>query len=78
MKIKHKLFDKVSVFFNGKEYIFDKGLIEIDDTTGKLLLKANNNLEEIIEESTEEIPVETPKEVKEDKGKGKNKPGAQK
>lgn len=77
MKIKHKLFDKVSVFLNGKEYIFDKGIIEVDDTTAKLLLKANNNLEEVIEEVTEEISVETPKEVV-DKGKGKNKPGDKK
>lgn len=46
MKLKHKKFDKVSVYCKGEIYNFVNGEIEVDDTIAKELLK-NQDIEEI-------------------------------
>lgn len=54
MKLKHKKFDKVSVYCKGEIYNFVNGEIEVDDTIAKELLK-NQDIEEIKEEKKEAI-----------------------
>ena len=46
MKLKHKTFDKVSVYCNGEVYNFVNGEIEVDDIVAKELLK-NPAIEEV-------------------------------
>ena len=48
MKLKHKTFDKVSVYCNGEMYNFVNGEIEVDEAIAKELLK-NPAIEEIKE-----------------------------
>lgn len=60
MKIRHKLYKKVTVFIKEGEFNFIDGVIEVPDKIGKVLLSKNKNLEEIKE------PVESP-ETPEDK-----------
>ena len=54
MKLKHKTFDKVSVYCNGEMYNFVNGEIEVDETIAKELLK-NTPIEEIKETKVEEV-----------------------
>lgn len=54
MKLKHKTFDKVSVYCNGEMYNFVNGEIEVDETIAKELLK-NTAIEEIKETKVEEV-----------------------
>lgn len=54
MKLKHKTFDKVSVYCNGEMYNFVNGEIEVDETIAKELLK-NPAIEEIKETKVEEV-----------------------
>ena len=54
MKLKHKTFDKVSVYCNGEVYNFVNGEIEVDDIVAKELLK-NPAIEEIKETKVEEV-----------------------
>lgn len=54
MKLKHKTFDKVSVYCNGEMYNFVNDEIEVDETIAKELLK-NTAIEEIKETKVEEV-----------------------
>lgn len=54
MKLKHKTFDKVSVYCNGEVYNFVNGEIEVDEAIAKELLK-NPAIEEIKETKVEEV-----------------------
>lgn len=54
MKLKHKIFDKVSVYCNGEVYNFVNREIEVDDIVAKELLK-NPAIEEIKETKVEEV-----------------------
>lgn len=53
MKLKHKTFDKVSVYCNGEMYNFVNGEIEVDEAIAKELLK-NPAIEEIKQTKVEE------------------------
>ena len=53
MKLKHKIFDKVSVYCNGEVYNFVNGEIEVDDIVKELL--KNPAIEEIKETKVEEV-----------------------
>lgn len=54
MKLKHKIFDKVSVYCKGEMYNFINGEIEVDEAVAKELLK-NPAIEEIKVKETENI-----------------------
>ena len=72
MKLKHKTFDKVSVYCNGEVYNFVNGEIEVDDIVAKELLK---NPEEIKVEEVANIEEENQENVEEhdEKKKGSKK-----
>ena len=69
MKLKHKTFDKVSVYCNGEVYNFVNGEIEVDEAIAKELLK-NPAIEEIKETKVEEV---TNVEEHDEKKKGSKK-----
>lgn len=74
MKLKHKTFDKVSVYCNGEVYNFVNGEIEVDDIVAKELLK-NPAIEEIKVEEVANIEEENQENVEEhdEKKKGSKK-----
>ncbi|PHH97506.1 hypothetical protein KST83_05485 [Fusobacterium nucleatum] len=74
MKLKHKTFDKVSVYCNGEVYNFVNGEIEVDDIVAKELLK-NPAIEEIKVEKVANIEEENQENVEEhdEKKKGSKK-----
>lgn len=56
MKIRHKLFDKVTVCVAEGEFKID-GITVVDDSVGQKLLTKNKNLEQIVEEILEKKEV---------------------
>jgi len=74
MKLKHKTFDKVSVYCNGEVYNFVNGEIEVDDIVAKELLK-NPAIEEIKVEEVANVEEENQENVEEhdEKKKGSKK-----
>lgn len=56
MKIRHKLFDKVTVCIAEGEFKID-GVTVVDDSIGQILLTKNKNLEQIVEETVEKKEV---------------------
>ena len=74
MKLKHKTFNKVSVYCNGEVYNFVNGEIEVDDIVAKELLK-NPAVEEIKVEEVAHIEEENQENVEEhdEKKKGSKK-----
>ena len=74
MKLKHKTFDKVSVYCNGEVYNFVNGEIEVDDIVAKELLK-NPAIEEIKVEEVANIEEENQENLEEhdEKKKGSKK-----
>ena len=74
MKLKHKTFDKVSVYCNGEVYNFVNGEIEVDDIVAKELLK-NPAIEEIKVEEVTNVEEENQENVEEhdEKKKGSKK-----
>ena len=77
MKLKHKTFDKVSVYCNGEVYNFVNGEIEADDIVAKELLKnpAIEEIKEVQEEKTRNIEEQNQENVEEhdEKKKGSKK-----
>lgn len=77
MKIRHKLFDKVTVCIAEGEFKID-GVTVVDDSIGQILLTKNKNLEQIVEETVEKKEVIeadpiTPVENKSTNKKGQDK-----
>lgn len=74
MKLKHKTFDKVSVYYNGEVYNFVNGEIEVDDIVAKELLK-NPAIEEIKVEEVTNVEEENQENIEEhdEKKKGSKK-----
>ncbi|WP_338971085.1 hypothetical protein KSU09_01025 [Fusobacterium nucleatum] len=74
MKLKHKTFDKVSVYCNGEVYNFVNGEIEVDDIVAKELLK-NPAIEEIKVEEVTNVEEENQENIEEhdEKKKGSKK-----
>mgnify|MGYP001679775848 FL=1 len=77
MKLKHKTFDKVSVYCNGEVYNFVNGKIEVDEAIAKELLKnpAIEEIKEVQEEKTGNIEEQNQENVEEhdEKNKGSKK-----
>lgn len=77
MKLKHKTFDKVSVYCNGEVYNFVNGEIEVDEVIAKELLKnpAIEEIKEVQEEKTRNIEEQNQENVEEhdEKKKGSKK-----
>lgn len=77
MKLKHKTFDKVSVYCNGEVYNFVNGEIEVDEVIAKELLKnpAIEEIKEVQEEKTGNIEEQNQENVEEhdEKKKGSKK-----
>ena len=77
MKLKHKTFDKVSVYCNGEVYNFVNGEIEVDDIVAKELLKnpAIEEIKEVQEEKTGNIEEQNQENLEEhdEKKKGSKK-----
>lgn len=77
MKLKHKTFDKVSVYCNGEVYNFVNGEIEVDETIAKELLKnpAIEEIKEVQEERNGNIEEQNQENVEEhdEKKKGSKK-----
>nr|DAK26052.1 MAG TPA: hypothetical protein [Caudoviricetes sp.] len=77
MKLKHKTFDKVSVYCNGEMYNFVNGEIEVDEAIAKELLKnpAIEEIKEVQEEKTGNIEEQNQENVEghDEKKKGSKK-----
>jgi hypothetical protein len=77
MKLKHKTFDKVSVYCNGEVYNFVNGEIEVDEAIAKELLKnpAIEEIKEVQEEKTGNIEEQNQENIEEhdEKKKGSKK-----